>query len=383
MIKYKDYCVADPDSLETPAMLVFQDLVDHNIQSICELVGGGDGTTFAMQSNTHGGTNYDGLAITGNDIVVLNAGDENIFGVWENGHAHQSDITVSGNTFTGVAGNTGTQTAFRITSHSGASTTVQYDNNEVDVADVAFDWLDVYFGTPNKTTGTAVGQGTDWTKEYYYTAVDRLPTDYLYVATTSDRAGAQGFIGVFSNTTLDKTTTTGDDVWQVFAAGAFEATNPYWPDPWPESLLPTQEQVDTAIAYAQENNLWVTPLSFPEFDNDPDTDPTEDTPWSWNPWYYDYESRFLLVWFYLDIVVIVIQLYTHTVICTAQLCTRFELYTALTPTLMLRTCVCNMHLCAPLYKHKYIIPILFVVNFCVYIDKYIVPILFVVQFLRL
>ena len=42
MIKYKDYSVADPDALETPAMLVFQDLVDHNIKSICELVGGGE-----------------------------------------------------------------------------------------------------------------------------------------------------------------------------------------------------------------------------------------------------------------------------------------------------------------------------------------------------
>jgi D-serine deaminase-like pyridoxal phosphate-dependent protein len=42
LIEFKDYRVADPDSLETPAMLVFQDLVDHNIQSICQLVGGGE-----------------------------------------------------------------------------------------------------------------------------------------------------------------------------------------------------------------------------------------------------------------------------------------------------------------------------------------------------
>jgi len=41
MIKFEDCCVADPDALETPAMLVFQDRVDHNIRSICELVGGG------------------------------------------------------------------------------------------------------------------------------------------------------------------------------------------------------------------------------------------------------------------------------------------------------------------------------------------------------
>lgn len=42
MIKYKDYSVANPDALETPAMLVFQDQVDHNIRSVCELVGGGE-----------------------------------------------------------------------------------------------------------------------------------------------------------------------------------------------------------------------------------------------------------------------------------------------------------------------------------------------------
>jgi D-serine deaminase-like pyridoxal phosphate-dependent protein len=41
MITYENYCVADPDALETPAMLLFQDVMDHNIRSVCELVGGG------------------------------------------------------------------------------------------------------------------------------------------------------------------------------------------------------------------------------------------------------------------------------------------------------------------------------------------------------
>jgi D-serine deaminase-like pyridoxal phosphate-dependent protein len=40
LIRYNDYCVADPDSLETPAMLLFQDVLDHNIASVCEVVGG-------------------------------------------------------------------------------------------------------------------------------------------------------------------------------------------------------------------------------------------------------------------------------------------------------------------------------------------------------
>jgi D-serine deaminase-like pyridoxal phosphate-dependent protein len=41
MITCEGYCVADPDALETPAMLLFQDMLDHNIKSGCELVGGG------------------------------------------------------------------------------------------------------------------------------------------------------------------------------------------------------------------------------------------------------------------------------------------------------------------------------------------------------
>jgi len=35
------YPVASPDTLATPAMLLFQDLVDHNIRSVCELAHGG------------------------------------------------------------------------------------------------------------------------------------------------------------------------------------------------------------------------------------------------------------------------------------------------------------------------------------------------------
>ena len=41
MLTCQNYCVADPDALETPAMLLFQDVMDHNIRSVCELVGGG------------------------------------------------------------------------------------------------------------------------------------------------------------------------------------------------------------------------------------------------------------------------------------------------------------------------------------------------------
>jgi D-serine deaminase-like pyridoxal phosphate-dependent protein len=42
LINYENYNVANPDALETPAMLLFQDAMDHNIKSVCELVGGGE-----------------------------------------------------------------------------------------------------------------------------------------------------------------------------------------------------------------------------------------------------------------------------------------------------------------------------------------------------
>jgi Putative metal-binding motif len=139
-------------------------------------------------------------------------------------------------------------------------------DDEIDEEPPVEDWdmyltvdnqFDVYFGTPTGTTGTVVGGGGNWTVEFHFTAVDRQPTDYLYVATASDQLVAQGFIGTFTNVTLGKTTNTGDDVWEVF--------------PWPVSQMPTQAQVDTAIAYAQEHDLWVTPVGAAGYDNDPTT----------------------------------------------------------------------------------------------------------------
>jgi len=41
MITWQDYRIVDPDAFETPAMLLFEDKIDHNIRSVCELVGGG------------------------------------------------------------------------------------------------------------------------------------------------------------------------------------------------------------------------------------------------------------------------------------------------------------------------------------------------------
>jgi D-serine deaminase-like pyridoxal phosphate-dependent protein len=42
MIRHDGYRLKDPDALETPAMLLFHDAMEHNIRSVCELVGGGE-----------------------------------------------------------------------------------------------------------------------------------------------------------------------------------------------------------------------------------------------------------------------------------------------------------------------------------------------------
>ena len=42
MIHSQEYRVADPEAFETPAMLVFRDIMEHNIRSACEMVGGGE-----------------------------------------------------------------------------------------------------------------------------------------------------------------------------------------------------------------------------------------------------------------------------------------------------------------------------------------------------
>ncbi len=102
-----------------------------------------------MQSNTSGGAVYDGLQITNNIVRVLNAQDaanpQVVLGIWENGHAHTSDITVSGNQFVNqAAGNnpaTNLQRGFRVTSHSSATTTVTYSGNTLRGANIGFQWI--------------------------------------------------------------------------------------------------------------------------------------------------------------------------------------------------------------------------------------------------
>ncbi|MGI8436352.1 MAG: Calx-beta domain-containing protein [Chthoniobacterales bacterium] len=130
------------------------------------------GSEVAIQSNSGGGTSYDGLQITNNTLRILNAQSatpEFILGIWENGNSSSSNITVSGNTFANMAaGNDPTlnsQLAFEVTSHSSASSVVLYANNTVAGANQAFKWYPgINYGsylpvqlTDNTLTGNAHG----------------------------------------------------------------------------------------------------------------------------------------------------------------------------------------------------------------------------------
>jgi hypothetical protein len=160
--------------------------------------------------------------------------------------------------------------------------------------------FDVYFGSSTATDFYA-GSGTSWPTEYHFTATGRPPTDYLYVATASDQSVAQGFISSFTNTTIGKTISTGNvdpntgmQVWEVFDAGAYAATNPYYPSPWPPSLLPTQAQVDAAISYANSFGLWHAPTGATGYDNDTSTSTAPYTyPWTYYP---NIETKAKWIW---------------------------------------------------------------------------------------
>jgi SdrD B-like domain/FG-GAP-like repeat/Right handed beta helix region len=105
-------------------------------------------SSVGMQSNTSGSNIYDGLLIDGNTINVLGAqfpDPARILGIWENADGHTSNITVSNNHFVNLdPGNNpalNRQSAFRVTSHSSATTTVQYTGNTVDGANIGFEWF--------------------------------------------------------------------------------------------------------------------------------------------------------------------------------------------------------------------------------------------------
>jgi hypothetical protein len=105
-------------------------------------------STYAIQSATSGGIAYDGLEITNNEFTVTGTPAPQppvIKGIWDNGHNKGAGITISGNKFMNAeAGNIAAnnrQTAFWVTSRSGASKNVVYQNNEVSNFSEGIAWL--------------------------------------------------------------------------------------------------------------------------------------------------------------------------------------------------------------------------------------------------
>lgn len=106
-------------------------------------------TTVVIQSTTSGGTVYNGLKIKDNTITVTGDPDPSepavIRGFWENSHNKDASIELSGNIFSNAnATNTADlnrQTAFWVTSRSGATNKVEYKNNEVSGFNEGIAWM--------------------------------------------------------------------------------------------------------------------------------------------------------------------------------------------------------------------------------------------------
>jgi hypothetical protein len=148
--------VAPADALQNIAIhyshgmnqMISGNTIEFNGNGLSDSGNGTLSSAVGIQSDT-GHTNvYDGLQITNNVLRVFNAQSadpELIIGIWENTHAHESNITVSGNQFINLAaGNNpalNLQRAFRVTSHSSATTTVTYQNNSMGGANIGIQWL--------------------------------------------------------------------------------------------------------------------------------------------------------------------------------------------------------------------------------------------------
>ncbi len=127
---------------------ILNNAIDIPGDGLSDTGGGNFSSSVGLQSNTSGGAVYDGLLISGNTIHVLNAQSADpqvVLGIWENAHGHTSGISIASNQFINDApGNDpalNVQRAFRVTSHSSVSTLVEYDNNQIDGANIGFQWI--------------------------------------------------------------------------------------------------------------------------------------------------------------------------------------------------------------------------------------------------
>ncbi|HIF96879.1 MAG TPA: hypothetical protein EYQ54_07615, partial [Myxococcales bacterium] len=161
---------------------------------------------------------------------------------------------------------------------------------------------DIYFGS-STIVPTYVGGDLNWPASETWSITGISSTAYLYVATASDWTSAQGFLGSFTNlttgTVINTTTdpnlflTFASNPWEVFPAGQYLAAlntiNPSIPTGWPASTMPSQPQVETAVAYASANDLWVPVSSAPNYHN-------SDTPAPWNFFFVSIPGQAEWIW---------------------------------------------------------------------------------------
>ncbi|HEY2775004.1 MAG TPA: thrombospondin type 3 repeat-containing protein [Candidatus Binatia bacterium] len=129
--------------------MISNNLIDIPGSGVSDSATGNYASSVGMQSNTSGGSVYDGLMIQGNTVEVLGnqyaANPETILGIWENSHGHTGNVTVANNHFVNLgSGNNpalNLERAFRVTSHSGPTSTVTYSGNTVSGANLGFQWI--------------------------------------------------------------------------------------------------------------------------------------------------------------------------------------------------------------------------------------------------
>lgn len=129
--------------------------------------------------------------------------------------------------------------------------------------------FDAYVGTASATVGAAVGSSSVWSTTESFTVTGMLPSDYFYVSTASDWSAAQGFLGEFTNVTQSLQFNTGSTAWEVFPVGQYlQLVDGSWPTTWAFNTMPTQGEVDQALAYGAANPaVWTTPAEFLDWDN--------------------------------------------------------------------------------------------------------------------
>lgn len=126
-----------------------------------------------------------------------------------------------------------------------------------------------YVGTNSSTVGSVVQADSNWFSTEIFTVSGMSASDYFYVATASDASVAQGFLGEFNNLTQSLNFNTGGPQWEVLPAGAYlQQIDASWPATWGFNQMPTQGEVNQALAWAASNSwAWQTPAEFLNWDN--------------------------------------------------------------------------------------------------------------------